>query len=338
MGIQQLRLSNHLKTMIGSREKTLIVTGGAGFIGSNLIKKLNDFGKTNIILVDDLTDGKKISNISDLDFIDYIDKDDFLSMVEKEISFGDVQALFHLGACSSTTEWDGKYLMQNNFEYSKKLLNYCQKKRIQFLYASSASVYGLGKNGFREERSCENPINMYAFSKFQFDQYVRAKMERFDTQVSGLRYFNVYGDRESHKIGQSSPIYQFNEQLRKDGIIRIFKGYDGYDDGEHQRDFVSVEDCVKVNLWLLENKNVSDIFNVGTGIARSFYDVATSLVNFNKKNGEIKYIEFPDSLKGSYQSYTCADLKLLRKYGYQDEFLSLEEGIRLFLKKIKKSE
>ena len=214
--------------------------------------------------------------------------------------------------------------MQNNFEYSKKLLNYCQKRGSNFYMLPPHLFMGLEK-WFRE-RSCENPINMYAFSKFQFDQYVRAKMERFDTQVSGLRYFNVYGDRESHKIGQSGQYINSMNNLEKMALLGSLKGYDGYDDGEHQRDFVSVEDCVKVNLWLLENKNVSDIFNVGTGIAK-FYDVATSLVNFNKKNGEIKYIEFPDSLKGSYQSYTCADLKLLRKYGYQDEFLSLEEAL-----------
>ena len=285
----------------------IVVTGGAGFIGSNIVKGLNDRGIKDIIVVDDLTHGYKMHNLSDLDFTDYIDADEFLHYLTSNKSSDKISAIFHEGACSSTDEWDGKYLMKNNFGYSRSLLEWSNENNTQFIYASSASVYGIGINGFKELRKCEHPINMYAFSKFQFDQYVRASKKKIKTQVVGLRYFNVYGPRESFKGSQSSTAFHFHNQINKDGFLKLFKGTDGYADGEQMRDFIYVKDCVKVNLWLLDNIGISGIFNVGTGEARTFNDMGNAVIASMGK-GEISYIEFPKHLEGSYQNYTQADI------------------------------
>jgi ADP-L-glycero-D-manno-heptose 6-epimerase len=248
---------------------------------------------------------------------------------------GPVKTVCHLGACSATTEWDGQFMMRNNFEYSKTLLHWCQAINAQFIYASSASVYGLGKNGFVEQRAAELPINMYAFSKFQFDQYVRSLQGRLRHQVVGLRYFNVYGPREAHKGSMSSTPFHFNRQVLADGVCRLFEGTDGYADGEQQRDFVYVGDCAKVNLWFMANPQHSGIFNLGTGRAQSFNDMARAVLAWHKQHRQVDarmdYIPFPAHLQGAYQSYTQADISALRRAGYTDAFLNVSQGVNAYL-------
>ena len=309
----------------------IIVTGGAGFIGSNIVKTLNERGREDILVVDDLKEGVKFRNIADCEIADYWDKDDFLAFIESGKSFPvAVDAIFHEGACSSTIEWDGKYMMQNNFEYSKSLLHYCLEHKIPYLYASSASVYGVGPN-FKEERQFEEPLNVYGYSKFLFDQYVRRILPSAESQVVGFRYFNVYGPREQHKGSMSSVAYHLNNQLLAgDEVVRLFEGCDGYGDGEQRRDFVYVSDVVDVNLWCFENPGCSGIFNLGTGRSQSFNDVANAVISYHNK-GKLEYIPFPDHLKGSYQSFTEADIGALRTAGYSAEFKTVEEGVHAYL-------
>jgi ADP-L-glycero-D-manno-heptose 6-epimerase len=306
-----------------------IVTGGAGFIGSNMVKALNGRGITDILVVDDLKDGTKFRNLADCDIADYLDRIDFLTRVRAGERFGRIEALIHQGACSATTEWDGLYVMSNNYEYSKALFHWCQTGRVPFIYASSASVYGMGPD-FREERACERTLNLYAYSKFLFDQYVRRHWQGLTAQVAGLRYFNVYGPREGHKGSMASVAFHFHHQLLKDGIVRLFEGSDGYGPGEQRRDFVHVDDTVAVKLWLLEHSEVSGIFNVGTGRAQSFNDVARAVIAHHGR-GKIEYIPFPEHLKGRYQSYTQADITRLRLAGYTRPFMTVEEGVPKYL-------
>ncbi len=302
----------------------IIVTGGAGFIGSNLVKALNDLGKTNILIVDHLGESNKYLNLNNLKFLDYLEKDTFLHRLP---NFTHVETIFHQGACSDTTNTDGKYMMENNYEFSKKLLNYALDKKVDFIYASSASVYGNGDNGFTEERTSENPLNLYAFSKFLFDNYVRNITKEFTNdlgiQITGLRYFNVYGYQEGHKNKMASVMYHFYQQLKENKPVKLFEGSKKF-----LRDFVFVEDAVKVNMFFYENKT-SGIFNCGTGKERSFYDIAKIYQDINPKV-EIEWIPFPSHLKGKYQDFTKADLTNLRKAGYQDEFASLEEGVKKY--------
>jgi ADP-L-glycero-D-manno-heptose 6-epimerase len=313
----------------------IIVTGGAGLIGSNLIEQLNQRGHTDILVVDHLKNGQKMHNLADLNICDYLDRDDFMRRVQAGQELGPVNTVFHLGACSATTEWDGQFMMRNNFEYSKTLLHWCQAINAPFIYASSASVYGLGKNGFSEKRSAELPLNMYAYSKFQFDQYVRSLKGRLRHQVVGLRYFNVYGPREAHKGSMSSTPFHFNRQVLSDGVCRLFKGTDGYADGEQQRDFVYVGDCVKVNLWFMEHGQHSGIFNLGTGRTHTFNDVARAVLAWHKahrqSNAHIEYITFPEHLQSAYQNYTQADISALRHVGYDQEFLNVSQGVQKYL-------
>ena len=306
----------------------IIVTGGAGFIGANIVQGLNARGETDILVVDDLSDGTKFVNIADLQIADYLDKDDFLARIEAGQDFG-ARAIFHEGACSATTEWDGRYMMRNNYEYSKQLLHYCLERGAQYLYASSASVYGAGPV-FTEGLEHEKPLNVYGYSKFQFDQYVRRLPVQAQSQVVGFRYFNVYGPREQHKGSMASVAFHFNNQIKAEGRCRLFEGTEGYGNGEQQRDFVYVGDCVGVNLWFLDHPEVSGIFNLGTGRAQAFNDVARAVVAWHGK-GELEYIPFPDHLKGRYQSFTQADIGALRAVGYDAPFKTVEEGTRLYL-------
>lgn len=306
-----------------------IITGGAGFIGSNLVKALNGRGITDILVVDDLKDGTKFRNLADCDIVDYLDRHDLLARIQNGVDFGRVEAVIHEGACSSTTEWDGEFIMKNNFEYTKVLFQWCQRGEVPFIYASSASVYGMGPD-FREERACERPLNMYAYSKFQFDQYLRHHRGGLRSQVAGLRYFNVYGPREQHKGSMASVAFHFHDQLLKDGRLRLFEGSDGYGPGEQLRDFVHVDDTVAVKLWLLDNPGVSGIFNVGTGRAQSFNDVARAVIAYHGR-GEVEYIAFPEHLRGRYQSYTQADVSALRRAGYAAEFMTVEQGVPKYL-------
>ncbi len=307
----------------------IIVTGGAGFIGSNLVKALNDKGLTDVLVVDDLTDGIKFRNLVDCQVIDYLDKDDFLQMVKQEKDFTEkVEAVFHQGACSTTTEWDGHYMMENNYTYSKELLHYCLNLKIPFIYASSAAVYGTGEN-FKEVRENEAPVNVYGYSKYLFDEYVRRFVTEPESQVVGLRYFNVYGPREQHKGSMASVAWHLNQQIQASGKVKLFEGSGGYANGDQRRDFIHVDDVVKVNLWMLEN-GANGIVNVGTGASRPFNDVAKAIVSWHGK-GVIEYIEFPEHLKDSYQSYTEADINSLRQMGYKNDFLSVEDGVKQYL-------
>ncbi|VAW92731.1 ADP-L-glycero-D-manno-heptose-6-epimerase [hydrothermal vent metagenome] len=308
----------------------IIVTGGAGFIGSNIVKTLNDQGESNIIVVDDLEDGVKFKNISDCEIADYLDKDDFIERINRGDSFASkVEAIFHEGACSSTTEWDGKFMMQNNYEYSKSLLHYCLDKKISYLYASSASVYGSG-TVFKETREHEEPLNVYGYSKFLFDQYVRRYAKDARSQVVGFRYFNVYGPRESHKGTMSSVAYHHSNQINETGVVKLFEGCDGYEDGGQSRDFVYVADAVAVNLWFMRNRNKSGIFNLGTGRSQPFNDIAKAVIKYYGK-GEIEYIPFPEHLIGRYQSFTEADISALRDAGYDAPFKTVEEGVTEYM-------
>jgi len=308
----------------------LIVTGGAGFIGSNIVRALNGRGRTDIIVVDDLTDGTKFLNISDCEIMDYLDKDDFIAQVRSGQPFAEkIEAIFHEGACSSTTEWNGKFIMDINYEYTKTLLQYCLENEASFLYASSASVYG-GGEVFREEREFEAPLNVYGYSKFLFDQYVRRILPTARSQIAGFRYFNVYGPGEQHKGTMSSVAFHFNTQIAAGENVKLFNAYGGYDAGEQRRDFVYVGDAVDVNLWFLDNPDKSGIFNLGTGRSQSFNDVANAVINFHNK-GNIEYIQFPDHLKGRYQSFTQADIARLRAVGYQQDFKTVEQGVQLYM-------
>lgn len=315
----------------------IIVTGGAGFIGSNIVKGLNARGLKNILIVDDLSDGNKIRNIEACDIEDYIDKDEFLRHIEGGMEFGGPTAIYHQGACSDTMESDGRYIMQTNYDYSKRLLHYCDEHGIPFIYASSASVYG-GGDVFKEEHEYEQALNAYAYSKLLFDRYVRKNDHLAGSQVVGLRYFNVYGDGEAHKGRMASVAYHFFNQHHEHGVVKLFEGSGDYADGEQLRDFVWVKDVVDVNLHFLEHPEGKGIFNVGTGRAQSFNDVATATLNTLEgvskttaewvEAGKIEYIPFPQALVGKYQSYTKADLtNLTIEGGYNNSFAKVEEGV-----------
>ncbi|MDH5407706.1 MAG: ADP-glyceromanno-heptose 6-epimerase [Gammaproteobacteria bacterium] len=308
----------------------IIVTGGAGFIGSNIVKALNDRGESDILVVDNLTNGTKFKNIADCEIADYMDKEEFIERVNKGETFAKkVDAIFHEGACSATTEWDGKFMMKNNYDYTKSLLHYCMDRKISYLYASSASVYG-GGSVFKESREYEEPLNMYAYSKFLFDQYVRRLKPETKTQVAGFRYFNVYGPREQHKGSMSSVAFHVNNQILEEGKAKLFAGCDGYGNGEQRRDFIYVGDAVAVNLWFLDNPDKSGIFNLGTGRSQTFKEVAEAVIAYHGK-GSIEYIPFPDHLKGRYQSFTQADINALRAVGYEETFKTVEEGVTEYM-------
>lgn len=298
----------------------IIVTGGAGFIGSNIVKALNDTGYRDILVVDNLKDGTKFANLADLDIADYIDKEDFIANIVAGDDLGDIEAVFHEGACSSTTEWDGKYMMDNNYQYSKEVLHYCLERSIPFLYASSAATYGGRSNHFVEERQFEQPLNVYGYSKFLFDQYVREILPHAGSQICGFRYFNVYGPREGHKGSMASVAFHLNQQIHQGENPKLFSGSENF-----KRDFVYVADVAAVNLWFWK-QGVSGIFNCGTGRAESFQAVADAVLDYHK-TGSVEYIPFPEKLQGRYQSYTQADLTKLRAAGYDKPFHSVAEGV-----------
>ena len=321
-----------------------IVTGAAGFIGSNLVKALNQRGESNIIAVDNLKQADKFKNLADCEIADYLDKDAFRKKLQEGYFDGLVNAVLHQGACSDTMETDGRYMMENNYQYSLEMLNYCQDEEIPFLYASSASVYGGGKV-FKETRESEAPLNVYAYSKFLFDQIVRRRLHKRSAKIVGLRYFNVYGSREQHKGRMASVAYHFFNQFRAEGSVKLFEGCDGYADGEQLRDFVSVEDVVKVNMYFLDRAQKAGIFNLGTGQAQSFNEVAVATINaLRHADGKsslslaelqqqnlISYIPFPEQLRGKYQSHTQADMSALRDSGYGEPFLTVEQGMARYV-------
>jgi len=311
----------------------IVVTGGAGFIGSNLVRGLNQRGIADVLVVDDLSDGRKFRNIVDCTIRDYRDKEDFLNdILTEKYQPKDIQAIFHQGACSSTTEWDGRMMMKNNYEYSKILLHFCLKNRIPFIYASSAAVYGANET-FSEDPVNELPLNVYGYSKCQFDRYRRRILSDDHSQVVGLRYFNVYGPGEQHKGSMASVAFHFNNQIKEAGKVKLFKGTDGYGDGEQRRDFVFIDDVVAVNLWFLDNPKQSGIFNVGTGRSQTFNEVAQAVIAWHGR-GEIEYVPFPDHLKGCYQSFTEADISALRRAGFKQDFHDVASGVKAYLDRL----
>jgi len=313
----------------------IIVTGGAGFIGSNLVLGLNQRGYDDILVVDNLTNGIKYKNLVSCQIADYLDKKDFIEKIQQGFFLDkSIEAIFHQGACSATTEWDGRYMMDNNYEYTKTIFHYCQRYKIPLVYASSAAVYGADTN-FKEQLKYEGPLNVYGYSKFQFDQYLRQYQSKLTAQVVGLRYFNVYGPHEEHKGRMASVAFHLNNQLLDSGVVRLFEGCDGYANGEQQRDFVYVGDVVDINLWFLDNPKISGIYNVGTGRSQSFNDVANAVLNYHKK-GKLEYIPFPEHLKGCYQSYTEANLEQLRSSGCEHLFKSVEDGVSLYMEWLNK--
>jgi ADP-L-glycero-D-manno-heptose 6-epimerase len=318
---------------------TLIVTGAAGFIGSNLMKALNARGETDIIAVDNLKRADKIANIADCDMSLYVDKLDLVARLRAG-HFDGVRAILHQGACSDTMETDGRYMMENNYQYSLDLLAWSQEKRVPFIYASSASVYGAGRV-FKEARENERPLNVYGYSKFLFDEAVRRMLDSKSAQVAGFRYFNVYGPREAHKGRMASVAFHFFNQYRDSGKVRLFEASAGFGPGEQVRDFISVDDVIAVNLHFLDQPDLSGIFNVGTGRGQTFNDVARATINAVRRArgdkpltldelkaaGAIEYIAFPPQLVGKYQSYTQADVAALRAAGYREPFLDVEAGV-----------
>ena len=320
---------------------TIVVTGAAGFIGSNIVKALNARGETDILAVDNLSKGDKFVNLVGCEISDYLDKQDFISLIGSGDFDGEITAILHQGACSDTMNHDGKYMMENNYQYTLELFEFCQAEEIPFLYASSAATYGKGTT-FKEDRQYEGPLNVYGYSKFLFDQILRRRMaEGLTAQVAGFRYFNVYGPQEQHKGRMASVAFHNFNQYRDTGKVKLFGGYDGYADGTQSRDFVSVEDVVKVNLYFLDNPDKSGIFNLGSGRAQPFNDVAVATVNACRRHegkpaltlpelvaqGILEYIDFPDALKGKYQSFTQADIGKLRSAGYSDAMLTVEQGV-----------
>lgn len=297
----------------------IVVTGGAGFIGSNIVQGLNRSGVEDIIVVDNLKYGEKHLNLNSLRFADYIDKDDFLVALPK---LGHIDYIFHQGACSDTTEQDGRFMMKNNYEFSKKIFIFSQKHSIDLSYASSASVYGSGDNGFEEIQKCEYPLNVYAFSKFSFDNYVRKYMHSLRSRVVGFRYFNVYGPQESHKGNMVSMPFQLLRSAMAKKPMELFEGSNRF-----KRDFIHVDDVVSINLHFMESDN-SGIYNCGTGIATSFLDLAQTINKLT--HSDIEYIPFPQQLAGKYQEFTRANTDHLRAGGYDKEFISLEQGVSLY--------
>jgi len=329
----------------------IVVTGAAGFIGSNLVKGLNARGYTDIIAVDDLKQGDKFRNLADLQIADYVDADTFYDAFASG-HYGQVEAVFHEGACSDTMELDGKYMMANNYTVSLHLFQACQKRGARLLYASSAATYG-GSETFREDPAFELPLNVYGYSKLLFDQRMRrecgANFERTlagrTHQVVGFRYFNVYGPREQHKGRMASVAFHQYHQFQAEGKVKLFGEYGGYPAGGQMRDFVFIDDVVAVNLWFFDHPSKVGIFNLGSGRAQPFNDVASSVVNAMRSikgeaplplaaiadQGLVEYVPFPDALRGKYQCYTQADLTALRATGCDHIFVDVQTGVAKYV-------
>ena len=335
---------------------TIVVTGAAGFIGSNIVAGLNARGISNIIAVDELTQGDKFRNLADLQIADYVDADTFYANFAQG-HYGKVEAVFHEGACSDTMEHNGKYMMQNNYELTKQLFAAAQAQGTRLLYASSAATYG-GSDTFKESPEFEKPLNVYGYSKLLFDQYARralgTRLENAKTQVVGFRYFNVYGPREQHKGRMASVAYHQFHQFNKEGKVKLFGDYGGYGPGAQMRDFISVDDVVAVNLWFFDHPDKSGIFNLGTGRAQPFNDVARAVISTLRATLStsntvassaapqgassledsklIEYIPFPDALRGKYQCYTQADMTALRAAGCDHVFADVHTGVSRYVR------
>jgi ADP-L-glycero-D-manno-heptose 6-epimerase len=310
----------------------IVVTGGAGFIGSNIVRGLNERGLDEIVVVDDLTDGRKFGNLVDLQIGDYLDKEEFLTRLDAG-ALGKPTAIFHQGACTVTTEWNGRLMMDTNYRYSVRILDYCRAHGVPLIYASSAAVYGASQRFVENDPELERPLNVYGYSKLLFDQRVRRLLPGATSQIVGLRYFNVYGPGEAYKGQMASVALHLHEQLLETGEVRLFEGSHGYGPGEQRRDFVYVDDIVRLNLWFLDHPRQSGVFNAGTGASATFNDVASAVLDWHGK-GALRYVPFPDVLLERYQSFTEADLTALRAAGYEASFTDVRTGVRQYLDRI----
>lgn len=306
----------------------IIVTGGAGFIGSCVVRSLNEAGCSDIVIVDNISETDKWMNMRNKKYIKYVHKSKFL---EELPTYENVEAIVHMGAQSSTTERDFDYLWENNFEYTKALWNYCAEKHISFIYASSAATYGDGSLGFNDRMDIDQllPLNGYGYSKQLFDQWVKHQAKTFPAQYCGLKFFNVYGPNEYFKGSMASMVFHGFNQIKETGKVKLFKSCNpNYKDGGQLRDFVYVKDICKVILWLLVNKHVSGLFNVGTGRAQSFAELAEATFHALDLEPNIEYIDMPEKLRGKYQYYTKAEMSRLYDAGYPFEFMDVEKGVR----------
>ncbi len=323
---------------------SILITGGAGFIGSNILRALNRRDINDVVVVDNVGGTDKYKNLIDCNFDQYLDKEEFRSQLSCGFWDRRITYIFHQGACSDTMELDGKYMMNNNYRYSIDLFEFSKRLSIPFVYASSASVYG-GGQVFTEDRNNESPLNVYGFSKYLFDQYVRQNIDDHSSQVVGLRYFNVYGPRESHKKRMASVAFHFFNQFRDRGALNLFEGSGGYSAGEQRRDFVFVDDVVATNLYFFDNPEQSGIFNCGTGRSQTFNEVAVATINAIRKwdnkspltltemkeEGLISYVPFPDGLRERYQSFTEADLTQLRRSGCDVQMCDVNAGVDAYI-------
>ncbi len=318
----------------------IIVTGAAGFIGSAFIWKLNSEGITNILAVDKLHSGDKWLNLRKREYADWLDRDELFDFLAKEENAKKIEAVVHMGACSATTEHNGDYLMKNNYEYSKKLWDFCTARKIKYVYASSAATYGAGEQGYNDEMSVEEfqkllPLNKYGYSKKYFDDWA-FKQKDCPKQWQGLKFFNVYGPQEYHKDRMASMVFHTYHQFKKDGAVKLFKSHkDGFKDGEQLRDFVYIKDVVNVIYACVASEIQSGVYNLGTGKARSFYDLSVNAIKAIDKNADekkvIEFIPMPEDLRGKYQYFTEAKMDKLKKAGYTKEFYSLEEGVKDYI-------
>jgi ADP-L-glycero-D-manno-heptose 6-epimerase len=308
----------------------IVITGGAGFIGSMIIAELNDRGLNDIIVVDELASDGKWGNLRNLIFTDYVEKGDFLQMVLDGKTPARIEAVLHMGACTSTTETDASFLIKNNFEYTKHLAGWTAAASIRFIYASSAATYGDGGKSFVDDEGkiCElRPLNMYGYSKQLFDLWARRK--GLLKKIAGLKYFNVFGPNEYHKADMRSFVLKAFEQIKASGRVGLFKSHDPkYTDGEYMRDFIYVKDAVDMTLFFLDNPQIAGLFNIGTGKARSWNDLVRVVFAAMNKKAKIEYIEMPESIRNQYQYFTQADIRKLRKAGYEKETSTLEDAVK----------
>jgi ADP-L-glycero-D-manno-heptose 6-epimerase len=312
----------------------IVVTGGAGFIGSALVFKLNQMGEEEITIVDELRTGEKWKNLNGLNYIDFLHKDEFIELIINDAVPFEIETMFHMGACSSTTELDADYLIQNNYHYTQDLAKYCLMHQSRFIYASSAATYGDGSNGYDDDQSklrTLRPLNMYGYSKHISDLWLH-KMGMIE-EVVGLKFFNVYGPNEFHKQDMRSVVHKSFEQIRDTGKVKLFKSYEeDYKDGEQVRDFIYVKDAVEMMIYFYENRDKNGLFNVGTGNSRTWIDLVTAVFSAMDKEVKIEFIDMPEEIRGKYQYHTEANIDKLRSTGYDKDIMSLEDGVSDYVK------